>query len=960
MTLRLHLTPAAEDIRDDNGVGRVVHAMHRHLPAHGVELVSDPARADVTACHIEAQGRPVDVLHCHGLYFSDIPHEPYQAWHHEANSRIVATARQARAITVPSEWVAQPFRRDMRLTPDVIPHGIDLDDWRPIGDPKGYALWNKNRPSDVCDPRPAVELARRGVPTVSTFAAGVRLAALFEIGAQPHEEMRRFVHHAGVYVATTLETFGIGTLEALAAGVPVIGYRWGATPDLVRDGVDGILVEPGDVDALAQAYHVVMGKRAAFSARARARAEEYSWDAAIARYAALYRRVAEEKAAERHRVCVVVTSYNYGRYLRGAVESVLPQLQDGDEVLIVNDGSTDNTNEEALDLLAVHAAAGVRYLDQPNQGVAAARNNGIAATDCEYVVCLDADDQLAPGYLRVCREALMADRGLGIAYTGLGLLRDDGRVVPSPFPPAFDWEHQAAPGNPPNTCVPTAAMFRRSLWERAGGYQQVHAPGEDAEFYTRGLSVGYAARKVADEPWIWYRDHGAGAHKTKPYKAIDGYHPWMADRQYPMAAPTRSVPPIRSYARPAISVIIPCGRGHGRYLRAALDSLLMQTWRSWEAIVIDDTGGEDLAEALRPYPFVHLVVPYSQIDERAILGPGGARNLGIDAARAPWLLFLDADDWLTDPTALATFAATAFTNGRYVYSDWLGMSREGRVEAHTAPEYDAAAWLQQGQHAVTALVPTEWARDVGGFDARLAGWEDWDFYIKLALKGYCGVRTPRTLLGYRYHTGSERESSLAKKTPLLAELRRRYEGREPMGCGSCGQQAAMMQRLREDLTAPTLGAGVGIDLADGQVLMRYTGAAAGVQRVNSRHKLVGGRPVKYEYGGDKKLIAVWEQDVGFLESLGTFEQVNATLGAAPAPQAPPPVNVAPTLPAEVAGAFRQPAPAPTPAADDDVQVADVSAVSAAMERAQAEAEQRNQEKANQAAETTRRRGRRGA
>src|SRR5690606_22361701 len=239
--------------------------------------------------------------------------------------------------------------------------------------------------------------------------------------------------------------------------------------------------------------------------------------------------------------------------------------------------------------------------------------------------------------------------------------------------------------------------------------------------------------------------------------------------------------------------------------------------------------------------------------------------------------------------------------GRYAYSDWLGMAADGTVTAHVAPPYDAAAWLTQGQHAVTALVPAAWARDVGGFDERLAGWEDWDFYIKLAIRGYCGVRADKPLLGYRYHTGTERESSLAKRQPLLAELRRRYEGATPMACGSCGQQAAMMARLRADLTAPTLGGAIGMDLQDGQVLMRYTGAAQGLQRVNSRHRRNGGKPIRYEYGGDRRLVAVWAEDVGFMESLGIFEQVSATSGA---PPAPPPAPVASTQPAEPAGAFR--------------------------------------------------------
>jgi hypothetical protein len=103
MTLRVHIAPTpGAHIADDNGIGRIVHAQYRLLPAYGIELVS-PDRADVIACHIERGGLPrIDVLHCHGLYFDDLPHAPYSPWHHTANLRIAASARAARAITVPS------------------------------------------------------------------------------------------------------------------------------------------------------------------------------------------------------------------------------------------------------------------------------------------------------------------------------------------------------------------------------------------------------------------------------------------------------------------------------------------------------------------------------------------------------------------------------------------------------------------------------------------------------------------------------------------------------------------------------------------------------------------------------------------------------------------------------------------------------------------------------------------
>jgi glycosyltransferase involved in cell wall biosynthesis len=908
---RVFISPNPEQIKDDNGIGRVINAQYKYLPDHGIELVNSPDHADVIAGHITADGLPrIDVLMCHGLYWTGDPGSgSYVAWHHEANRRILGAAREALAITVPSPWVAECFKRDMRLVPDVIGHGIDMDEWAPANQPGQYILWNKNRVGDVCTPDAAQALAARGLPVVSTF--GTPGPSMQVTGVLPHAEMREAVTGAGVYLATTKETFGIGTLEALAAGVPVLGYAWGGTADLIEHQVTGYLVEPGDVDGLAAGYAWLMEHRADVGAAARTAAEAHTWDRVMSQYAALYRRVAEQRASEKHRVSVVITNYNYGKYLQGCIDTAyVNQSYVPDEVILVDDASSDNSawqiqnyingsrvQHEKWQEMGLKREPKTHFkaiIHEKNQGVAAARNAGIAAATGDYIICLDADDELAIDYIDTCRSALIADRGLGIAYTGLGFLAEDGTIGPNVWRQGFDWEHQATPSNPPATTIHCAAMFRRAMWERAGGYQQVYAPGEDAEFWTRGLSVGYRAEQVTTAPLFGYRNHPDSASKTKPYRPVDTWHPWMRDQQYPMAAPAKTQPLVRSYSEPTISIIIPVGPNHLGHLPAALDSLLGQTFRHWEVICVLDwrlteySHGPQLRRLDQVYPFIRW-------DTTPSHGGGVAvgRNLGLAMARAPLVVFLDADDYLL-PTALEVMLrAYVATSGKYIYTDWYGRFADGAMERHEAPEYRQAEWLYNGQHAITALIPTVDARGVGGFDEELQGWEDWDFFVKLAVSGVCGHRVPEPLLVYNYHTGQRRDESLARKPELLAALKERYaeykEGTMPGCCGGNGDGIMAARAMLEGIAPATTAYEVA---PEGVVRMEFTGARAAPVWY---HGVGGGRRYYAGNNPNDKYHNVDPADVERLLSIGDFRVISQP-AVQPKAAPPPPVSSAPEPP----------------------------------------------------------------
>lgn len=803
--MKLYIYPSFDRPDEaDGGIRRVVEAQRAYLPKHGVEIVDNTEEADIVAVHAGAwiETRKPMVAHCHGLYWSEYE---WENWALALNRDVIRVLHRADAITAPSEWVANAVRRAMWCDVAVLHHGIDTAKWMPLKTGReDYVLWNKTRVDSVCDPQPLNELVRM-MPNqrfVSTYFNEDAAENLTVTGPLPHDAAKQLVERAGIYLCTTRETFGIGTIEAMACGVPVVGWAWGGQQEIVTHGVDGFLARPGDVAGLKEGIVYVREHYQEMSRAARKTAlEHFKWETAIARYVDVYESVLLEAEANKKRptVSVIIPCYKLEEYLPDAIESVVTQAGDVTTEIVVVDDNSPTWTDKVLENFKTRGTVKVIH-NEKNLYLAGALNEGIRQSTGRYIVPLDADNMLAPGTLATLAGELDKHPTLDIAYGAVKFVLPDGtpdRSVSSdgvsewPFD-QFSYSQQMQNMNQ----IPSTSMYRRKWWERSGGYRRRWRTAEDADFWCRVTSIGAYPAKVTDAVTLIYRQREDSMSRVETKRDWCAWYPWSQKPELtPFAAPRDDTqnPSVLTYDPAIITVIIPVGAGHGQIVVDAVDSIIAQTFQKWRIIVVNDSG-ENIAD-LPVY-----VDRYAT--DRPGSGPAVARNIGLAQVKSPYFLLLDADDILS-PTALEDMLDAITIYGGYVYSDWM-VHESGEV--HEAPDFDAEELKQSLFHAVTCLYPTKAYHEVGGFDELLRGWEDWDYILTLCAAGYCGTHVHKPLLQYRMATGTVREGLLANKDEHLANMRKKWSDEKLAGCGSCGGGGAQSYIQYEQQSSTPLGA----------------------------------------------------------------------------------------------------------------------------------------------------------
>lgn len=199
---------------------------------------------------------------------------------------------------------------------------------------------------------------------------------------------------------------------------------------------------------------------------------------------------------------VVITCYNYGKYLAGCLESVLGQTFQDFEIILVNDGSTDDTDQVVAPYLT---NSKITYIKQGNTGQTRAKNTGIKSARGKFIAFLDADDQW--DWTKLEKQLMLfGDPSVGVVYSLTGYIDEEGKKV--------SFKHESRYLKPKagkvtrwlylDNFIPfSSSVVRRICFEKCGVFDESLRMGIDWDLWLR-ISVSYLFA-YADEALLNYR-----------------------------------------------------------------------------------------------------------------------------------------------------------------------------------------------------------------------------------------------------------------------------------------------------------------------------------------------------------------------------------------------------------------------------------------------------------------------
>jgi glycosyltransferase involved in cell wall biosynthesis len=511
----------------------------------------------------------------------------------------------------------------------------------------------------------------------------------------------------------------------------------------------------------------------------------------------------EATCPTRPRVSVVIPTFNRANFIGEAVASALGQDYQDIEVIVIDDGSTDETKG----ILGTFRDRRLVCVHQENAGRSRARNRGIAMARGEYITFLDSDDYYLPSKIGTQVAFLDANPQFGMTYMSGFCIDDNRQALNMTYHASISGRiyPQIAFLRPLTITLPNV-MVRREILEQVGAFDEAMERFEDTDMWRR-ISKHTLIGGV-DEIGCHIRTHaGNRVDSVNPAivaSAIDYYaakinaedknvDPLVVGagirRLYEFYAKAmftvKAFEPIgmrlngqgRRYFEPLVSIVIPVYNG-ANYLTLAIDSALAQTYENTEIIVVND-GSDDNGATRR---IAHAYGDRVRYFERKNGGVASALNLAVAEARGAFISWLSHDDLYTQHKIQSqiNFLTQQPEPARCViYGDYsVFYDASSNVAQIDLPSIDPENFryfitVQNVLHGCTLLIPKSAFAEHGLFDENLKTTQDYDFWFRIA-QDFDFHHLPGVVVKSRSHgeqgTRKLRDVALAEANNLLSRF----------------------------------------------------------------------------------------------------------------------------------------------------------------------------------------------
>lgn len=372
------------------------------------------------------------------------------------------------------------------------------------------------------------------------------------------------------------------------------------------------------------------------------------------------------------KVSILIPVYNGANFIKQAIESAMAQTYKYIEIIVINDGSTDNGETEKI---ALSYGDKIRYIKKENGGVASALNLGIKEATGDYISWLSHDDIYKPYKLERQIEVLnkLEDKNT-IIFSNVELIDEKGDIFCTTNYSNLLTHEELCQGIYPvikGTVNGCSMLIAKRCFDKVGVFDETLRTSNDYAMWLK-LFKEFKCYLI-EEPLIQYRIHKNQDTIKSPYTLKEANQLWvdiindleeeqikewrfepfnvymdlyfqMYYSKYNDACPVayKKAKNIYDKSNPTVSIIMPCYNAE-KYIEKAIQSVLEQTYRNFELIIIDDNSDDKTVQIIEKFAKQDFRIKYL-IKNKSERGISTSMNKGIEMSRGKYITRMDSDD----------------------------------------------------------------------------------------------------------------------------------------------------------------------------------------------------------------------------------------------------------------------------------------------------------------------------